>query len=81
MPSHYDAFIAYRRADGGALARWLRTRLRNFVLPEQILRDIPLPKQAVHSRRPSIFLDTAYEKASDDWLEKRSSPRSTTQIT
>jgi hypothetical protein len=70
----YDAFIAYRRGDATSLARWLRARLQNFVLPDEIVRDIPPTKQAIHVRRPRIFLDTAYEKSSDDWLARKVFP-------
>jgi WD40 repeat protein len=71
---HYDAFIAYRRADGAALAKWIRRRLKSFRLPEEILADLPPDKRALHARRPDVFLDTAYEKPSDDWLNEKVFP-------
>jgi len=52
---HYDVFIAYRRADGAALASWIRRRLKSFRLPEEILADIPPDKRALHARRPDIL--------------------------
>src|SRR5262249_11820352 len=72
--NHYDAFIAYRRGDGATLARWLRARLQNFALPDEIFRDIPPTKQAIHVRHLRVFLDTAYEKSSDDWLSTKVFP-------
>jgi WD40 repeat protein len=70
----YDAFISYRRKDGLALARWIRRKLRHFELPRQILDTLSESNKAVHNRRPRIWLDQAYEKSHDDFLNKKVYP-------
>ncbi len=54
----YDAFISYRRSDGGAVARWLRRELQGFQLPRS-LRG--------RSRTLKVYLDTAYERGTSDF--------------
>jgi hypothetical protein len=70
----FDAFISYRRGDATAIANWMRRKILNFRLPETILSDIPSDKQNLYARGPKIFLDTVYEKASDDWLQEKVFP-------
>jgi WD40 repeat protein len=70
----YDAFLSYRRRDATRLAQWIRNKLQRFRLPQEILRDLPPEKQEVHRRRPQIWLDTSYEKSSDDFLFKKVFP-------
>jgi hypothetical protein len=62
----YDAFISYRRSDGGRTARWLRRELQAFH-PPRTLRD-RLPQ------RLRIYLDTAYERGSTDFFENTIRP-------
>lgn len=64
----YDAFISYRRKDAADLARWLRNRIRTFKLPPELIELLSKDKQDLYQRKPRIWLDTAYEKASDDFL-------------
>ena len=70
----YGAFISYRRRDGAVLARWLRWRLQLFELPPELLSLLSEEARALHSRKPRIYLDTAYEKPSDDFLTKKIYP-------
>jgi hypothetical protein len=64
----YDAFISYRPKDGATLAGWLRRRLQHFRVPKEVYETLSAEKRALHDRRPRIWLDTAYEKSSDDFL-------------
>ena len=70
----YDAFISYRRRDGSEVARWLRGRLQRFRLPAEMLAALRPELRALHERRPRIWLDRAYEKASDDFLIRKVYP-------
>jgi len=70
----YDAFVSYRRRDATRLAQWIRSKLQRFRLPPEILRELPREKQNLYSRRPQIWLDTSYEKPSDDFLIKKVFP-------
>ena len=67
----YDAFVSYRRRDATRLAQWIRNKLQSFRLPPEILRELPSQKQELYARRPQIWLDTSYEKSSDDFLLKK----------
>lgn len=63
----FDAFISYRRSDGGIFARRLRRRLLDYRLPKS-LREEP-------SAQPlSIYLDTIYEQATEDFFENTIKP-------
>ena len=80
MSSYYfDAFLSYRRQDATRLARWIRRRLHRFRMPPEILRELSSDRREVHDRRPQIWLDTSYEKSSDDFLRKKSFQLSTAQ--
>jgi WD40 repeat protein len=70
----YDAFVSYRRRDATRLAQWIRNKLQSFRLPPEILRELPSQKQEICARRPQIWLDTSYEKSSDDFLLKKVFP-------
>jgi WD40 repeat protein len=70
----YDAFISYRRRDATRLARWIRNKLLQFHLPPEIVQELPRHTQELHDRRPQIWLDTSYEKSSDDFLLKKVFP-------
>jgi WD40 repeat protein len=70
----FDAFIAYRRADGAALAKWARRTIRSFRLSRDLLEAIPVSKREVYERGPRVFLDKAYGKPSLDWLETKIFP-------
>ena len=71
----WDAFISYRRKDGAALARWIRGRLLRFHLPKEIFDRLDADSVALHDRRPRVWLDTVYERPSDDFLTKKVSRR------
>jgi hypothetical protein len=58
--SQFDAFISYRRKDGRTLAARLRDALEHYKLPRSIRRD---------RQRLKIYLDTAYERATEDFYE------------
>jgi hypothetical protein len=70
----YDAFISYRRADAKPLAKWIRSKLLHYRLPPAIVKELPRHKQELHDRRRQIWLDTSYEKSSDDFLLKKVFP-------
>src|SRR5579871_6808321 len=58
----YDAFISYRRSDGARFARRLRDQLRTFRLSGKL---------AAGRREPlSIYLDTIYERATNDFFDQ-----------
>jgi hypothetical protein len=65
-PFEYDAFISYRRSDGSLAARWLRSALLRYRLPRQ-LRTEP-------SRKLSVYLDTSFERATEDFFENNIKP-------
>jgi hypothetical protein len=56
----FDAFISYRRSDGASFARRLRRALREFRPPKSI-RGSSAPL--------GIYLDTMYERATNDFYE------------
>lgn len=70
----WDAFISYRRRDGTPLARYVRRRLLRFRLPRTVLARIDPAARAMHARGPRIWLDTAYERPSDDFLTHKVFP-------
>lgn len=57
----YDAFISYRRSDGTRVARWLRHALQGFRAPGR-LREL-------RGRRLVVYLDTVYERGTQDFFE------------
>ncbi|MET4630909.1 WD40 repeat protein [Bradyrhizobium sp. I1.8.5] len=70
----YDAFLSYRRRDATRLAQWMRSKLQHFRLPPEILRELSHDKQELHRRGPRVWLDSSYEKSSDDFLLKKIFP-------
>ncbi|WP_164568321.1 hypothetical protein [Rhizobium ruizarguesonis] len=66
--STYDVFVSYRRKDATPLAQWIRRQILNYRLPPEILKSLPDQNREMHERRPRVWLDTAYERASDDFL-------------
>ncbi len=60
----FDAFISYRRADGRDAARWLR----------EFLLDYRLPTAFDETRRLKIYLDTSYERATQDFFKETLAP-------
>jgi WD40 repeat protein len=63
-PQH-DAFISYRRGDGGTVAQWLRRRLQTYRPPKKLRRrTTPL----------DIYLDTSFETATTDFYETNIRP-------
>jgi len=67
--SGFDAFISYRRSDGRKAAAWLRKRLIEFPIPDEIVAD--RGKQSLELR---VFRDRDYELATEDFFEKRIRP-------
>src|SRR4051794_4129690 len=67
VTSHkYDAFISYRRADGRRYAVALRRALLDFRFPRGF-DDAP-------RRRLAVYLDTIYERATNDFFEETIQP-------
>jgi hypothetical protein len=62
----YDAFISYRRSDGGQTARWLRRELQAFRPPRPLRDHLP--------ERLRIYLDAAYERGASDFFENTIRP-------
>jgi hypothetical protein len=62
----YDAFISYRRSDGGSVARWLRRELTAFRVPRAMRKQ--------YGRKLKIYLDTAYERGVGDFYEESIKP-------
>lgn len=56
----YDVFISYRRLDAARVAHRLRERLLSYRLP---------PSFASSRRKLSVYLDSAYEQATEDFFE------------
>ena len=63
----YDAFISYRRSDGETIARTLRARCLNFKLP-------PVITAAIGEHKLSVYIDTIYERADEDFFEQTIKP-------
>jgi hypothetical protein len=64
-PYDYNAFISYRRSDGSAIANWLRAKLQNYVLPAEL---------ATGRRKLSLYLDTAFERANENFWTNNIEP-------
>ena len=62
----FDAFISYRRSDGTKAARRLRQKLQ--------LYDISKRLRHQRRRKLSVFLDTVYERGTDDFYERNIRP-------
>ena len=62
----YDAFISYRRSDGTPLARWLRSRLLSYSLPKSL--------RPGKQEKLNIYLDTVYERATEDFFSQNIEP-------
>src|SRR6516164_4363773 len=62
----YDAFISYRRSDGGRVARWLRRQLLWYRLPRSMRER--------SGRRLRIYIDTTYELGAADFYEQNVKP-------
>ncbi|MCH9809074.1 MAG: hypothetical protein K0U74_15215 [Alphaproteobacteria bacterium] len=62
----YDAFVSYRRSDGAATARWVRTALQNFRPPRSLGER--------YQRRLRVYIDTAYERGTTDFFERTIRP-------
>lgn len=55
----YNAFISYRRSDGGSVAKWLRRKIINYRLPHSLRKNQP--------EKLSVYLDEIYDYPSDDF--------------
>src|SRR6185436_6157179 len=62
----YDCFISYRRSDGTTIAQWLRRHLVSYRLPKSLA--------SAHSTRLAVYLDTVYERATNDFFEQNIVP-------
>jgi hypothetical protein len=62
----YDAFISYRRSDGKAAASWLRHQIQGFKSPS-VFPEL----KAVKLR---VYLDTAYERGTNDFYNNTIRP-------
>ena len=62
----YDCFISYRRSDGARLAGWLRAHLQSYRLPRAVSSE--------YARKLTVYLDTIYERPSDDFFERDIAP-------
>jgi len=56
------------------MALWLRYRLERYRLPDEVVERLPPGSQALHKRHPLVFVDTAYERASSNFLESKVYP-------
>ena len=61
-PFKFDVFISYRRKDGGPVAQSLRRSLMAYRLPKSLRGDQP--------RALSVYLDTVYERATEDFFNR-----------
>jgi tetratricopeptide (TPR) repeat protein len=62
----FDAFISYRRSDGASVAHWLRQRLEQYKAPHFF--------SALRKRKLKIYLDTSYERSTQDFYEQNIGP-------
>lgn len=62
----FDAFISYRRSDGTKAARRLRQKLQRY--------DIHRRLKHLRQRKLSVFVDSVYERGSDDFYERNIRP-------
>jgi hypothetical protein len=70
----YLAFISYRRQDGTAAARWLRSQLLRFRPPAELLHSATPEHRAQWSRPAAYFRDTDYQRANDDFWNENIDP-------
>ena len=63
----FDAFISYRRSDGRKTAHWLREALDGHRLPQEL--------RTTGTAKLRIYLDTVFERATEDFITRTSSPR------
>src|SRR6478609_6569868 len=61
----YDAFISYRRSDGSTISSWLRNTLQSYKLPTAL---------AAGRNNLRIYLDTAFERANEDFWANNIEP-------
>ena len=63
----FAAFISYRRKDGARIAKWLRRRIETYNLSTEVIEALRADRDFA-ALNQKIYLDTAYEKPSDDFL-------------
>jgi WD40 repeat protein len=61
----FDAFISYRRRDGSAVARWLRSRIESYRPP---------PGLAAGRKPLKAYVDTTFERATEDFWNQNIEP-------
>lgn len=61
----FDAFVSYRRSDGGRVARRLRRALLDYRLPAEL---------GMPARPLAVYFDRVYARATDDFFEKTLKP-------
>lgn len=66
MVVEFDAFISYRRSDANAFARRLRHILQDFKPPRSLRHRHAFPLK--------VYLDTSYERATNDFFERVTLP-------
>lgn len=77
QPEHsikFDAFLSYRRLRAAGLARWLRNKLVRYKPPPELIDVLPDQTAALLNRPREIFLDTAFEKANEDFWSRQIVP-------
>lgn len=62
----FDAFISYRRSDGTKAARRLRQKLQRYDISKRLRHQ--------RQRKLNVFLDTVYERGTDDFYERNIRP-------
>jgi len=65
----FDAFLSYRRAGAASLAFWLRRRLKRYTLPPDVIKVLGERSGNLPLRRLDVFLDSAFERASEDFWQ------------
>src|SRR4051812_39171193 len=70
----YDLFISYRRQDASRLAHSLRLRLQSFKLSSNVIGRLPVTDQPNARRRLRVYLDIAYERATNDFFDRKIIP-------
>ncbi|HEV7733714.1 MAG TPA: WD40 repeat domain-containing protein [Candidatus Binatia bacterium] len=65
----YAAFVAYRRAGGRLVARWLSVRLERYRASRKLLEQLPPDVRARLQSPRRVFLDERFERSNMDFWE------------